>query len=62
MSVHCDSPEWRERAKQTMKASGGRNISEAFEGKADYAHELFYDQPEQRRRDREVMRRPLRRA
>jgi hypothetical protein len=37
LSVHCDSPEWRERAKQTMKASGGRNISEAFEGKADYA-------------------------
>jgi hypothetical protein len=37
MSVHCDSPEWRERAKQTMKATGGRNISDAFEGKADYA-------------------------
>jgi hypothetical protein len=36
LSVHCDSPEWSERAKKTMKDSGGRNISSAREGGADY--------------------------
>jgi hypothetical protein len=37
LSVHCDSPEWRDRAMKTLKDSGGRNLSSASEGEADYA-------------------------
>jgi len=36
VSVHCDSPEWCERAKKTLKDTGGRNISSAVEAAADY--------------------------
>jgi len=36
LSVHCDSPEWRDRAKKTLKDSGARNISSASESAADY--------------------------
>jgi hypothetical protein len=36
LSVHCDSPEWRDRAMKTLKDSGGRNLSSASEGGADY--------------------------
>lgn len=36
LSVHCDSPEWRTRAKKTLKDTGARNISAASEAAADY--------------------------
>ena len=36
LSVHCDSPEWCERAKKTLKDTGARNISSASESAADY--------------------------
>jgi hypothetical protein len=36
LSVHCDSPEWRDRAKKTLRDTGGRNISSAPESAADY--------------------------
>jgi len=36
LSVHCDSPEWRTRAKNTLKNTGARNISSAVEAAADY--------------------------
>jgi hypothetical protein len=36
LSVHCDSPEWRDRAKKTLKDTGARNISSASESAADY--------------------------
>jgi hypothetical protein len=36
VSVHCDSPEWCERAKQTLKDTGARDISSAAETAADY--------------------------
>jgi hypothetical protein len=36
LSVHCDSPEWCDRAKQTLKATGARDISSASETAADY--------------------------
>lgn len=36
LSVHCDSPEWCERAKKTLKDTGARDISEASESTADY--------------------------
>jgi hypothetical protein len=36
MSVHCDSPEWCDRAKKTLKDTGARNISCASESAADY--------------------------
>jgi hypothetical protein len=36
LSVHCDSLEWRDRAMKTLKDSGGRNLSSASEGGADY--------------------------
>ena len=36
VSVHCDSPEWCERAKQTLKDTGARDISSAAESAADY--------------------------
>jgi hypothetical protein len=36
LSVHCDSPEWFDRAKKTLKQTGARNISSAREAAADY--------------------------
>ena len=36
VSVHCDSPEWCERAKKTLKDTGARDISSAAEAAADY--------------------------
>jgi hypothetical protein len=36
LSVHCDSQEWCERAKKTLKNTGARNISSASEAAADY--------------------------
>jgi|SRR5579862_1043704 len=36
LSVHCDSPEWCERAKKTLKDTGARDISSAAETAADY--------------------------
>ena len=36
LSVHCDSPEWCDRAKKTLKDTGARNISSAYEAGADY--------------------------
>jgi hypothetical protein len=36
LSVHCDSPEWRARAKKILEDTGARNISSASEAAADY--------------------------
>ncbi len=36
MSVHCDSPEWRDRARKTLKDTGARDISATAESAADY--------------------------
>ena len=36
LSVHCDSPEWCDRAKRTLKDTGARNISSGAEAAADY--------------------------
>ena len=36
LSVHCDSPEWCDRAKKALKDTGARNISSASEAPADY--------------------------
>jgi len=36
LSVHCDSPEWCERAKKTLHDTGARSISSAPEAAADY--------------------------
>ncbi|MCX6621665.1 MAG: DUF3341 domain-containing protein [Acidobacteria bacterium] len=36
LSVHCDSPEWCERARKTLKNTGARSISSASEAAADY--------------------------
>jgi len=36
LSVHCDSQEWRDRAKKILKDTGARNISAASEAAADY--------------------------
>jgi len=36
LSVHCDSPEWCDRARKTLKDTGARNISAASETSADY--------------------------
>ena len=36
LSVHCDTPEWCDRAKQTLKDTGARDISSASETAADY--------------------------
>jgi len=36
LSVHCDSPEWCDRAKKTLKDTGALNISSASESAADY--------------------------
>jgi hypothetical protein len=36
LSVHCDSREWCERAKKTLKDTGARDISFASEAAADY--------------------------
>jgi hypothetical protein len=36
LSVHCDSQEWTNRAKKTLKDTGARDISSASEAAADY--------------------------
>jgi Protein of unknown function (DUF3341) len=36
VSVHCDSPEWRDRAKKALRDTGAQNISSASEAVADY--------------------------
>jgi hypothetical protein len=36
VSVHCDSPEWCDRAKRTLKDTGARSISSASETAADF--------------------------
>ena len=36
LSVHCDSQEWCDRAKKTLKNTGARQISAASEAAADY--------------------------
>ena len=36
LSVHCDSPEWCDRAKKTLRDTGARDISFATETAADY--------------------------
>lgn len=36
LSVHCDSPEWCDRARTTLKDTGARSISYAAEAAADY--------------------------
>jgi hypothetical protein len=36
LSVHCDSQEWCERAKKTLRDTGARDISSAAETAADY--------------------------
>lgn len=36
LSVHCDSPEWCDRAKKTLKDTGARKMSCASESAADY--------------------------
>ena len=36
LSVHCDSQEWCNRAKKTLKDTGAQNISSASETSADY--------------------------
>jgi hypothetical protein len=36
LSVHCDSPEWCDRAKKTLRDTGARDISSAVETAADY--------------------------
>jgi hypothetical protein len=36
LSVHCDSPEWCDRAKKMLRDTGARDISSAAETAADY--------------------------
>jgi len=36
MSVHCDSRDWCDRAKKTLRGTGARDISSATEAAADY--------------------------
>jgi hypothetical protein len=36
LSVHCDSPEWCQRAAKILKETGARDISSAAEAAADY--------------------------
>jgi Protein of unknown function (DUF3341) len=36
LSVHCDSPEWCDRARKTLKDTGAQDISSAAETPADY--------------------------
>jgi hypothetical protein len=36
LSVHCDSREWCDRAKKTLRDTGARDISSASEAAADY--------------------------
>jgi hypothetical protein len=36
LSVHCDSPEWCDRAKKMLRDTGARDISSAAETPADY--------------------------
>ena len=36
LSIHCDTPEWRDRARKVLKDTGARDISAAAESTADY--------------------------
>jgi hypothetical protein len=36
LSVHCDSTEWCDRARKTLKDTGAQDISSASETAADY--------------------------
>jgi len=36
LSVHCDSPEWCDRAKKTLRDTGARDVSSAPESSADF--------------------------
>jgi hypothetical protein len=45
LSVHCDTPEWCDRARKTLKDTGARDISAAAESTADYG---TTDKPTQR--------------
>jgi hypothetical protein len=36
LSVHCDSADWRLRAKETLRHTGARGIASAVESKADF--------------------------
>jgi len=36
LSVHCDSPEWSDRAKKTLRDTGARDVSSAAESTADF--------------------------
>jgi hypothetical protein len=36
LSVHCDTPEWCDRARKALKDTGARDISSAAEAAADY--------------------------
>jgi hypothetical protein len=36
VSVHCDSPEWCDRARKALQNTGAQNISSASEAAADY--------------------------
>jgi hypothetical protein len=45
LSVHCDSQEWRDRARKTLKDTGARDISCASESSADYG---MTDKPTER--------------
>lgn len=36
VSVHCDSNEWADRAKEILKSSAAEDISSSSEGKSDY--------------------------
>jgi len=36
LSVHCDSQEWCDRAKKTLRDTGARNVSSGSEAAADY--------------------------
>lgn len=45
LSVHCDSQEWCNRAKKTLKDTGARNISSASEAAADFG---ISDKPTER--------------
>ena len=37
VSVHCDDPEWTQRAKSILSATGAQDIAAAPEARADYA-------------------------
>lgn len=42
VSIHCDNPEWAEKAKQIFQVTGAEDISQSSEARADY---LATDRP-----------------